>query len=257
MRAKPRRHGRQQPHGERRRSRRLTARPNSDRDAVWRSRDESAPVSTTRSPGPGRLPDGDGPPRGPAPRSRQRVFLDAFPDFTAPDGDRVKRATFLYRHRLVRVRAEVARSRARPPRSPRAPRRRDRRGTVATLNDADVGAGGRRTSSRPSSSSPARGGCAEALQVGTASASWRGSSSAPAASSARWSATAAPVDRRRLPIRTWGLWFSPECLVVVETRRRRDAERGGMDGEPSERRRATSWSATPRVSRREGGRATA
>jgi hypothetical protein len=75
------------------------------------------------------------------------AFLDAFPDFTAPDGDRVKRATFLYRHRLVRVRAEGRAEQGGANAQPgtdqpaNAPGAETAAGPVATLNDADVGAG--------------------------------------------------------------------------------------------------------------------
>ena len=75
------------------------------------------------------------------------AFLDAFPDFTAPDGDRVKRATFLYRHRLVRVRAEGraeqdgANVQPGTDQHASAPGAETAAGPVATLNDADVGTG--------------------------------------------------------------------------------------------------------------------
>jgi hypothetical protein len=194
------------------------------------------------------------------------AFLDAFPDFTAPDGDRVKRATFLYRHRLVRVRAEgraeQGETTAQPDQPANAPGTETAAGPVATLNDTDVGAGEAAHVEPPKLFIPTWTGAEEqrdmqlaaqgaGVQVPEPKLVIPSEADAPklpqVGDRVRVVAGCAVgscgvvrevvSDGQRPSIAVVfdedvGLWFSPECLVVVGDEAPAEApSAGGMDGE--------------------------
>lgn len=164
------------------------------------------------------------------------AFLDAFPDFTAPDGDRVKRATFLYRHRLVRVRAEgraeQGETTAQPDQPASAPGAETAAGTVATLNDADVGAGEATHVESPKLVIPSEADAPKLPQVGDRV---RVVAGFVIGSCGVVREVVSDGPRPSIAVvfdEDVGLWFSPECLVVVGDEAPDETpSAGGMDGE--------------------------
>ena len=160
------------------------------------------------------------------------AFLDAFPDFTAPDGDRVKRATFLYRHRLVRVRAEGRAEQGETTAQPAsAPGAETAAGTVATLNDADVGAGEATHVESPKLIIPSEADAPKLPQVGDRVRVVAGF----VIGSCGVVREVVSDPRPSIAVvfdQDVGLWFSPECLVVVGDDAPAEVpSAGGMDGE--------------------------
>lgn len=161
------------------------------------------------------------------------AFLDAFPDFNAPDGDRVKRATFLYRHRLVRVRAEGRAEQGETTAQPAsAPGAETAAGTVATLNDADVGAGEATHVESPKLVIPSEADAPKLPQVGDRV---RVVAGFVIGSCGVVREVVSDGPRPSIAVvfdEDVGLWFSPECLVVVGDEAPDETpSAGGMDGE--------------------------
>lgn len=162
------------------------------------------------------------------------AFLSRFPDFTAPDGDRVKRATFLYRHRLVRVRAQnraEQETAAQPDQPASAPGAETAAGPVATLNDADVDAGEAAPVDLPKLFIPSEADAPKLPQVGDRVRVVAGCAVGSCG-------VVREISDDQLPSiavvfdEGVGLWFSPECLVVLGDEVPSKApSAGGMDGE--------------------------